>query len=165
MVTNSVVFLTNRWLGLDALEPVPTSCRNIFEVLCKRMEEKLTFGPDEKVLTLLLTLNCGSTKYDDFLAVYRFKALWLSVEMSWTRIMQDMVLLHHELDVAFDGSRERHTATLLAFGETADSCCSGRPESAMARTVGIPAAIAAEVRGNELHSSSPRHSADFLFLS
>lgn len=94
-----------RWLGLDAVEPVPTSCNSIFEVLCKRMEEKLTFGPDEK----------------------------------------DMVLLHHELDVVFDESRERHTATLLAFGESVDSCDSGRPESAMARTVGIPAAIAAEL--------------------
>ncbi|KAG0626104.1 hypothetical protein M758_2G102500 [Ceratodon purpureus] len=94
-----------RWLGLDALEPVPKSCRSIFEVLCKRMEEKLTFGPDEK----------------------------------------DMVLLHHELDIAIDGRRERHTATLLAFGETGDSSGLKRPESAMARTVGVPAAIAAEL--------------------
>jgi alpha-aminoadipic semialdehyde synthase len=94
-----------RWLGLDALEPVPTSCRTIFDVLCKRMEEKLTYGPDEK----------------------------------------DIVLLHHELNVAFDGSRERHTATLIAFGDSGDSCGPGRSETAMARTVGIPAAIAAEL--------------------
>jgi hypothetical protein len=67
--------------------------------------------------------------------------------MGWMVLTQDMVLLHHELDVTFDGSRERHTATLLAFGETADGCSSTRPESAMARTVGIPAAIAAEVSG------------------
>ena len=53
------------------------------------------------------------------------------------------MLLHHELDIEFDGSRERHSATLLAFGETADG--SKRAESAMARTVGIPAAIAAQV--------------------
>lgn len=63
------------------------------------------------------------------------------------------MLLHHELDVVFDGSRERHTATLLAFGESVDSCGSGRPESAMARTVGIPAAIAAEVRRDELNTN------------
>nr|XP_024367705.1 alpha-aminoadipic semialdehyde synthase-like isoform X2 [Physcomitrium patens]XP_024367706.1 alpha-aminoadipic semialdehyde synthase-like isoform X2 [Physcomitrium patens]XP_024367707.1 alpha-aminoadipic semialdehyde synthase-like isoform X2 [Physcomitrium patens]XP_024367708.1 alpha-aminoadipic semialdehyde synthase-like isoform X2 [Physcomitrium patens] len=94
-----------RWLGLDALEQVPKSCKSIFEVLCKRMEEKLTYGPEET----------------------------------------DMVLLHHELDVELNGQVERHTATLLAFGETAEGCSQRRPESAMARTVGIPAAIAAEL--------------------
>lgn len=58
-----------------------------------------------------------------------------------------MVLLHHELTIAFDGSKERHTATLIAFGDSGDSCGPGRSETAMARTVGIPAAIAAEVMG------------------
>ena len=62
-----------------------------------------------------------------------------------------MVILHHELEVEIEGVRERHTATLLAFGEGADIGSSLRPQSAMARTVGIPAAIAAQV--NSIHIS------------
>lgn len=41
------VFL--RWLGLDEAETVPKTCKSVFEILCGRMEEKLTFGPDEQV--------------------------------------------------------------------------------------------------------------------
>jgi hypothetical protein len=63
-----------------------------------------------------------------------------------------MVILHHELEIEIEGVRERHTATLLAFGEGADIGSSLRPQSAMARTVGIPAAIAAQV--NSIHISS-----------
>lgn len=38
-----------RWLGLDEAETVPKTCKSVFEILCGRMEEKLTFGPDEQV--------------------------------------------------------------------------------------------------------------------
>ncbi|CAM6098157.1 unnamed protein product [Calypogeia fissa] len=61
---------------------------------------------------------------------------------------QDLVLLHHELEVAFDGGpTERHTATLLTLGETANSCGNspGGPQSAMARTVGLTVAIGAQL--------------------
>lgn len=56
---------------------------------------------------------------------------------------QDMVLLHHEVEVEFpDGkATEKHRATLLEFAKTKN----GKMISAMARTVGIPAAIAALV--------------------
>lgn len=51
----------------------------------------------------------------------------------------DMVLLHHEIQVEFSDSRpmETHKATLLEFGKTEN----GKSTSAMALTVGIPAAI------------------------
>lgn len=53
-----------------------------------------------------------------------------------------MVLLHHEVVVDFpDGQTETHQATLLEFGRTND----GRTTTAMAITVGLPAAIGALV--------------------
>lgn len=57
---------------------------------------------------------------------------------------QDMVLLHHEVEVDFpdDQITENHTATLLEFGRTEN----GKTTSAMALTVGIPAGIGALVR-------------------
>jgi len=56
---------------------------------------------------------------------------------------QDMVLLHHEVQVTYDDGRpsELHTATLLEFGKNEND----KSESAMARTVGIPAAIGAQL--------------------
>nr|AAB96826.1 lysine-ketoglutarate reductase/saccharopine dehydrogenase bifunctional enzyme [Arabidopsis thaliana] len=54
---------------------------------------------------------------------------------------QDMVLLHHEVEVEFLESKriEKHTATLLEFGDIKN----GQTTTAMAKTVGIPAAIGA----------------------
>lgn len=50
-----------------------------------------------------------------------------------------MVLMHHELGVTNkDGSTSKHFGTLLAYGEPL-----GRGPSAMATTVGLPAAIGA----------------------
>ncbi|KAG6542771.1 hypothetical protein Mapa_015848 [Marchantia paleacea] len=97
-----------KWLGLNSNLDVPESCKSAFDVLCSRMEAKLTFAPNE----------------------------------------QDLVLLHHDLEVAYKDGRptERHTATLLALGETADNCNSVRePQTAMARTVGLTAAIGAQL--------------------
>lgn len=56
---------------------------------------------------------------------------------------QDMVLLHHEVEVDFpDGQpAEKHVATLLEFGNSKN----GKSTTAMALTVGIPAAIGALV--------------------
>ena len=56
---------------------------------------------------------------------------------------QDMVLLHHEVEVEFPDGRpvEKHRATLLEFGKTKN----GKTTTAMAFTVGIPAAIGALV--------------------
>ena len=56
---------------------------------------------------------------------------------------QDMVLLHHEVEVDFPDGRpaENHRATLLEFGSTKN----GKTTNAMAFTVGIPAAIGALV--------------------
>lgn len=56
---------------------------------------------------------------------------------------QDMVLMHHEVVVDFpdDQQTERHTGTLLEFGKTKN----GKTTTAMALTVGIPAAIGALV--------------------
>ncbi|KAL5207069.1 hypothetical protein ABZP36_031504 [Zizania latifolia] len=54
---------------------------------------------------------------------------------------QDMVLLHHEVEVEYPDGRptEKHQATLLEFGKVEN----GRSTTAMALTVGIPAAIGA----------------------
>ncbi|KAL2645399.1 hypothetical protein R1flu_012986 [Riccia fluitans] len=97
-----------RWLGLDSKLEIPETCKSAFDVLCSRMEAKLTFTPKE----------------------------------------QDLVLLHHELDIAYKDGRptERHTATLLAVGESVDNCRPlGEPQTAMARTVGLTAAIGAQL--------------------
>jgi hypothetical protein len=58
-------------------------------------------------------------------------------------IIQDMVLLHHEVEVEYSDERptEKHQATLLEFGKTEN----GRSTTAMALTVGVPAAIGALV--------------------
>ncbi len=59
------------------------------------------------------------------------------------------MLLHHELEVVYDDGHicERQTATLLELGETHDRDTEllFRPQSAMARTVGLPVAIGAQV--------------------
>ena len=54
-----------------------------------------------------------------------------------------MVILHHELEVDFPDEQktEIHQATLLEFGRLKD----GKMTSAMALTVGIPAAVGALV--------------------
>jgi saccharopine dehydrogenase-like NADP-dependent oxidoreductase len=48
---------------------------------------------------------------------------------------RDMIVLHHEFDVDYDGRGERVTSTLVDFGVPGG-------DSAMARTVSLPAAIA-----------------------
>lgn len=54
-----------------------------------------------------------------------------------------MVLLHHEVEVEFPDSQqtEKHRATLLEFGKIKN----GKSTTAMALTVGVPAAIGALV--------------------
>lgn len=54
-----------------------------------------------------------------------------------------MVLLHHEVEIEFPDGRpvEKRRATLLEFGRTKN----GKITTAMALTVGIPAAIGALV--------------------
>ena len=59
------------------------------------------------------------------------------------------MLLHHEIKIKFDDSRpsEKHVATLLEFGDVQVGATDPfqKPHSAMARTVGLPAAIGAQV--------------------
>ncbi|KAF7837603.1 alpha-aminoadipic semialdehyde synthase [Senna tora] len=61
--------------------------------------------------------------------------------LAYSATEQDMVLLHHEVEIEFPGSEvtENHRATLLEFGKTED----GKSTSAMALTVGLPAAAGA----------------------
>ncbi|PPS11406.1 hypothetical protein GOBAR_AA09236 [Gossypium barbadense] len=61
--------------------------------------------------------------------------------LTYSNTEQDMVLLHHEVEVDFPDSKqtERHTATLLEFGKAKN----GKMISAMALTVGVPVAIGA----------------------
>lgn len=53
------------------------------------------------------------------------------------------MLLHHKVEVEFPESKrtEKHSATLLEFGDIKN----GQTTTAMAKTVGIPAAIGALV--------------------
>ncbi|XVF35223.1 hypothetical protein REPUB_Repub18cG0127000 [Reevesia pubescens] len=61
--------------------------------------------------------------------------------LAYNSMEQDMVLLHHEVEVEFPDSQqtEHHSATLLEFGKTKN----GKMISAMALTVGVPVAIGA----------------------
>ncbi|CAL9771345.1 unnamed protein product [Musa acuminata subsp. burmannicoides] len=65
--------------------------------------------------------------------------LRMEERLAYTNKEQDMVLLHHEVQIEFPDGRptENHWATLLEFGKVED----GKATSAMALTVGIPAAI------------------------
>ncbi|XP_042486504.1 alpha-aminoadipic semialdehyde synthase [Macadamia integrifolia] len=92
---------TIKFLGLHDRKEIPLSCRSAFDVICLRMEERLTYSNTE----------------------------------------QDMVLLHHEVEVSFPDGRptENQQSTLLEFGKMKN----GKTTTAMALTVGIPAAIAA----------------------
>lgn len=62
---------------------------------------------------------------------------------------QDMVLLHHEMEIEYGEGRrsEKHATTLVEFGDvgSASSDPFQKPHSAMARTVGLPAAIGAQL--------------------
>ncbi|KAH7861057.1 hypothetical protein Vadar_021111 [Vaccinium darrowii] len=72
-----------------------------------------------------------------------FDVICLRMEerLAYSSTEQDMVLLHHEVEVEFpDGQpAKKHKATLLEFGRTEN----GKTTTAMASTVGIPAAIGA----------------------
>ncbi|KAH9804895.1 alpha-aminoadipic semialdehyde synthase [Citrus sinensis] len=67
--------------------------------------------------------------------------LLMEEKLAYSSTEEDMVLLHHEVEVEFpDGQpSENHRATLLEFGKMKN----GKMISAMALTVGIPAGIAA----------------------
>jgi alpha-aminoadipic semialdehyde synthase len=72
-----------------------------------------------------------------------FDVICLRMEerLAYSSTEHDMVLLHHEVEVEFPDGRpaENHRATLLEFGRTEN----GKSTTAMAFTVGIPAAIGA----------------------
>ncbi|WJX90865.1 hypothetical protein P8452_72719 [Trifolium repens] len=61
--------------------------------------------------------------------------------LSYSNTEKDMVLLHHEVEVEYPNSQttKKHRATLLEYGKIAD----GKTTTAMALTVGIPAAVGA----------------------
>ncbi|KAI3927028.1 hypothetical protein MKW92_052133 [Papaver armeniacum] len=62
-------------------------------------------------------------------------------KLAYVDAEQDMVLLHHEVEIEFPDGRptEKHQASLLEFGRIKN----GKATTAMAVTVGIPAAIGA----------------------
>ncbi|KAI4379957.1 hypothetical protein MLD38_006193 [Melastoma candidum] len=68
--------------------------------------------------------------------------LVMEQKLAYSSSEQDMVLLHHEVEVEFSDSQkiENHRATLLEFGKVEND---GKTTTAMALTVGIPAAIGA----------------------
>ncbi|KAF3439754.1 hypothetical protein FNV43_RR18032 [Rhamnella rubrinervis] len=75
--------------------------------------------------------------------------LRMEERLAYSSTEQDMVLLHHEVEVDFPDEQltEKHRATLLEFGKTRN----GKNTTAMALTVGIPAAIGALlILGNKI---------------
>ncbi|KAH0970942.1 hypothetical protein GBA52_023098 [Prunus armeniaca] len=75
-------------------------------------------------------------------SAFDVSCLLMEDRLAYSSTEQDMVLLHHEVEVEFpDGLREKHSGTLLEFGQTKN----GKMITAMAFTVGIPAAIGALV--------------------
>ncbi|MCL7045507.1 hypothetical protein MKW94_020194, partial [Papaver nudicaule] len=67
--------------------------------------------------------------------------LRMEERLAYVDAEQDMVLLHHEVEIEFPDGRptEKHQASLLEFGRIKN----GKTTTAMAVTVGIPAAIGA----------------------
>lgn len=67
--------------------------------------------------------------------------LCMEEKLAYGETEQDMVLLHHEVEIEFpkDQTTEKQAATLLEFGRNKN----GKMISAMAFTVGVPAAIGA----------------------
>lgn len=86
-----------------------------------------------------------------YVVSYHSVIFFLMIPCSWQKLIiptceiygQDMVLLHHEMEVEFPDSQatENHKGTLLEFGRTGN----GKTTTAMALTVGIPVAIGALV--------------------
>ncbi|KAJ0090386.1 hypothetical protein Patl1_13711 [Pistacia atlantica] len=88
-----------------------------------------------------LGLNEQSEIPESCHSAFDVSCLRMEERLAYSNTEEDMVLLHHEVEVEFpDGkATEKHRATLLEFGKTKN----GKMISAMARTVGIPAAVAA----------------------
>ncbi|KAM5547089.1 alpha-aminoadipic semialdehyde synthase [Rosa sericea] len=74
-------------------------------------------------------------------SAFDVSCLLMEDRLAYTSTEQDMVLLHHEVEVEFPDSKliEKQSATLLEFGTIRN----GKMITAMAFTVGIPAAIGA----------------------
>ncbi|CAI9098422.1 OLC1v1035066C1 [Oldenlandia corymbosa var. corymbosa] len=77
--------------------------------------------------------SCGS--------IFDVTCLRMEEALAYSDKEEDMVLLYHEVEVDFPNGQptENNKATLLEFGKTKD----GRNTTAMAFTVGIPAAVGA----------------------
>ncbi|XP_078429524.1 lysine-ketoglutarate reductase/saccharopine dehydrogenase bifunctional enzyme isoform X4 [Wolffia australiana] len=129
---------------LKAYETLPLACnddeiaRRIISLgHCKKLETALTTVKTIKFLGLdedkEIPISCQST-FDISCQLMQDKLTYSSCE-------KDMVILHHDLEVEFPEEKrvESHRATLLEFGRAQD----GKMTSAMALTVGIPAAIGA----------------------
>ncbi|CAM8945341.1 unnamed protein product [Rhodiola kirilowii] len=74
-------------------------------------------------------------------SAFEVTCLRMEERLAYSSNEQDMVLLHHELEVEFpdDQPQEKHTGTLIEFGKTEK----GKTTTAMALTVGVPVAIGA----------------------
>lgn len=75
--------------------------------------------------------------------------LRMEEKMAYAQNEQDMVLLHHEIGIVYPDGRpsEKQSATLMEFGKPdyhSDTLLQ-KPQSAMALTVGLPAAIGAQL--------------------
>ncbi|CAN6253034.1 unnamed protein product [Urochloa humidicola] len=135
---------------------------NIVSTTTTNLNIEASGGYDDELIARLLTLGYCKEKEIAVNTVKTIKFLGLHEEtqipkdcsnafdvicqrmeqrMAYGQNEQDMVLLHHEVEVEYPDGRptEKHQATLLEFGKVEN----GRPTTAMAFTVGVPAAIGA----------------------
>ncbi|XP_030488694.2 alpha-aminoadipic semialdehyde synthase [Cannabis sativa] len=112
-------------------------------------KEKLTAVKAAKTI-IFLGLNEETEVHVSCQSAFDVSCLRMEERLAYSSTEQDMVLLHHEVEVDFPGDQqhtEKHIATLLEFGKTEN----GNTITAMALTVGIPAAIGALlILGNKI---------------
>lgn len=74
-------------------------------------------------------------------SAFDITCLCMEEKLAYSGNEEDMVLLHHEVEIEFPNGHpaESHRGTLLEFGRTVN----GKTTTAMALTVGIPAAVGA----------------------
>ncbi|KAI8820791.1 Saccharopine dehydrogenase-domain-containing protein [Fimicolochytrium jonesii] len=129
--------LTNELLGIDAGSDVRTAIANVLASKGKSPSEAhldtvVSALQWLEMLSPHTPLHPSSTILDAFCAHLQKRLVYAPTE-------RDMVAMHHEFGIKWrDGSREKRTSTLFAYGEVGGY-------TAMAKTVGLPAAIGAEM--------------------
>ncbi|KAI3991090.1 hypothetical protein MKX01_041309 [Papaver californicum] len=105
-----------------------------------------TVRDENEMIERLITLRACkeracAAKTVKTISAFDITCLRMEERLAYVDTEQDMVLLHHEVEIEFPDGRptEKHQASLLEFGRIKN----GKTTTAMAVTVGMPAAIGA----------------------